>query len=159
LAWQVWRPLAHQYRVFDERLSERLPRWFSPTHLPLLPIRDLLPGLVLAAALGYAFGPFASLALVATLAAIGVIKRPFMNSHTPWTARHPRWTALGMVLLVISGIVLYAGLTVLDNQQHVTRNQGLQQWPERLCSRMPRSAPDCQAPATQAQWYGQEAAQ
>ena len=159
LAWQVWRPLAHQYRVLDERLSEHLPRWLSPTHLPLLPIRDLLPGLVLAAALGYAFGPFASLALVATLAVIGVIKRPFMNSHTPWTARHPRWTALGMVLLVTSGIVLYAGLKVLDNQQHVTRNQGLQQWPERLCSRMPRTAPDCQAPATQAQWYGQEAAQ
>lgn len=159
LAWQVWRPLAHQYRVLDEQLSARLPRALSPTHLPLLPIRDLVPGLILAAALGYAFGPFASLTLVVALAAIGMAKRPFMDHHTPWTTRHPRWSALGMVLFFVCGVGLYVGLVLLDNQHLVTRNQGLQQWTERLCSRMPRSAPECQAPATHAQWYGQEARQ
>ena len=156
LAWQGWRPLAHHYRVLDEQLSQRLPRWISPTHLPLLPIRDLAPGVVLAGALGYVFGPFASLTLVVVLALAGWIKRPFMNSHTPWTARHPRWAVLGTALCLISAVVLYAGLKILDDSHRVTRNQGLQQWTERLCSRMPRSATECQAPATQAQWYGQE---
>lgn len=159
VAWQAWRPLAHQYRVLDEQLSQRLPRWLSPTHLPLLPIRDLLPGLILAATLGYVFSPLASLTLVGGLALIGVIKRPLMNSHTPWTARNPRWAALGMTLLVILGIALYAGLALLDSQHRVTRNQGLQPWTERLCSRMPRTDTACQAPATEAQWYGQEATQ
>lgn len=79
-----------------------------------------------------------------------------MNSHTPWTARHPRWAVLGTALCLISAVVLYAGLKILDDSHRVTRNQGLQQWTERLCSRMPRSATECQAPATQAQWYGQE---
>ncbi|VVM77491.1 hypothetical protein PS664_02111 [Pseudomonas fluorescens] len=156
IAWQAWRPLAHQYRVLDEQLSQRLPRWSSPTHLPLLPIRDLVPGLVLAAALGYVFSPFASLTLVVALALVGLIKRPFMNHHTPWTARHPRWAVLGGALCLVSAVALYAGLKVLDNQHLVTRNQGLQQWTERLCSRMPRTADNCQAPATKAQWYGQE---
>lgn len=150
LAWQVWRPLAHQYRVLDERLSERMP-------LKLLPIRDLVPGVVLAGALGYVFSPVASLTLVGALALIGLIKRPFNNHHTPWTVRHPRWTTGGMVLAVLVVIALYAGLLLLDRQYLVTRNQGLQQWTERLCSRMPRTAPECQAPATEAQWYGQEA--
>ena len=67
--------------------------------------------------------------------------------------------ALGMALLVILGIVLYAGLALLDSQHRVTRNQGLQPWTERLCSRMPRTDTACQAPATEAQWYGQEATQ
>lgn len=156
IAWQAWRPLAHQYRVLDEQLSQRLPRWISPTHLPLLPIRDLVPGLVLAATLGYVFSPFASLTLVVALALVGLIKRPFMNHHTPWTARHPRWAVLGGALCLVSAVALYAGLKVLDNQHLVTRNQGLQQWTERLCSRMPRTADNCQAPATKAQWYGQE---
>ena len=152
LAWQVWRPLAHQYRVLDERLSERLP-------LKLLPIRDLVPGAVLAAALGYVFSPVASLTLVSTLALIGLIKRPFSNHHTPWTVRHPRWTNAGLVLFVLFGIALYSGLVLLDRQSLLNRNQGLQQWTERLCSRMPRTDTDCQAPATQVQWYGQEAPQ
>lgn len=156
LAWQVWRPLAHHYRVLDERLATRLPHWPRASHLPLLPLRDLLPGVFLALTLGYAFGPLASLALVAALATIGVVKRPFMNSHTPWGTRHPRWAAFVMTLCVIGGVALYAGLTQLDNQYRVTRNQGLQQWTERLCSRMPRTDLECQAPATPAQWYGQE---
>lgn len=157
VAWQAWRPFAHQYRVQDERLSQRLPRWISPTHLPLLPLRDLVPGLVVAVALGYVFGPFASLTLVAVLALIGWIKRPLTNHHSPWTARHPGWAIVGTALCVVAGVTLYAGLNMLDNQHLVTRNQGLQQWTERLCSRMPRNAAQCQAPATQAQWYGQEA--
>ena len=152
LAWQVWRPLAHQYRVLDEQLSARVP-------LKLLPIRDLVPGVALAAALGYVFSPVASLTLVGTLAQISLFKRRFDHHHTPWTVRHPRWTTAAMVMFVIGAIGLYAGLLMLDKQHLVTRNQGLQQWTERLCSRMPRTAPDCQAPATQAQWYGQEAKQ
>ena len=159
VAWQVWRPLAHQYRLQDERLSQRLPRWLSPTHLPLLPLRDLLPGGVLVAVLGYWFGPLASLTLVLALALIGAVKRPFMNQHTPWSVRNPRRTNLAIALCVVGGIALYGGLKVLDNHYLVTRNQGLQQWTERLCSRMPRTAEHCQAPATQEQWYGQEAAQ
>lgn len=159
LAWQVWRPLAHQYRVLDEQLSQRLPGWFSPTHLPLLPVRDLAPGLMLVATLGYVFSPFASLTLIVTLALIGVIKRPGMNRHTPWTAHHPRLTVLSIALGVIAVIALYIGVLLLDNNYRVVRNQGLQQWTERLCSRMPRSDAECQAPATQAQWYGQETSQ
>ena len=159
LAWQVWRPLAHQYRVLDEQLSQRLPGWLSPTHLPLLPVRDLAPGLVLVATLGYVFSPFASLTLIVTLALIGVIKRPGMNRHTPWTAHHPRLTVLSIALGVIAVIALYIGVLLLDNNYRVVRNQGLQQWTERLCSRMPRSDAECQAPATQAQWYGQETSQ
>ncbi|NVZ50814.1 J domain-containing protein [Pseudomonas sp. B6002] len=159
LAWQGWRPLAHHYRVQDEAFSQRLPGWLSPTHLPLLPVRDLVPGLVLVATLGYIFGPLASVTLIAALALIGGIKRPSMSRHTPWTASHPRWTLLGAALGVVGVIALYAGLVLLDNGHRVVRNQGLQQWTERLCSRMPRSDAECQAPATQKQWYGQEAAQ
>ncbi|WP_431703414.1 J domain-containing protein [Pseudomonas sp. BR20] len=157
LAWHIWRPLAHQYRVQDEHLSQRLPRGLSPTHLPLLPLRDLLPGLVLVALLSYLFNPLAGLTLVAVLAVIGLVKRPFTNRHTPWTAEQPRWAKVTRVFCVVVVISVFAGLKLYDNQYRVTRNQGLQQWTERLCSRMPRSAEHCQAPATQAQWYGQEA--
>jgi hypothetical protein len=54
-------------------------------------------------------------------------------------------------------VVLYGGLKMLDARHQVNRNQGLQQWTERLCSRLPATAQECQAPATEAQWYGQEA--
>ena len=99
------------------------------------------------------------LTLVLALALIGAVKRPFMNQHTPWSVRNPRKTNLAIALCVVAGIALYGGLKVLDNHYLVTRNQDLQQWTERLCSRMPRTAEHCQAPATQEQWYGQEAAQ
>lgn len=159
LAWHVWRPLAHQYRVQDEQLSLRLPRWASPTHLPLLPLRDLLPGAAMVTVLSYLFSPIAGITLVIALAAIGLAKRPSMNRHTPWTAEHPRWAKVAGVLGFVLAVALLAGLKLFDNQYQVTRNQGLQQWTERLCSRMPQSAEHCQAPATQAQWYGKEAGQ
>lgn len=159
LAWQVWRPLAHQYRVLDERLSARLPRWLSPTRLPLLPLRDLVPGALMMAALGYQFGPAASATLVLVLAVIGLFKRLTLKTYNARGPYNPQWTSGAIALCITAFVVVYTGLKMLDNQQLVTRNQGLQQWTERLCSRLPAEAPGCMAPATDAQWYGQEARQ
>ncbi|WP_369302898.1 hypothetical protein [Pseudomonas sp. N2-5-1-1] len=75
LAWQVWRPLAHWLRVLDERLGAKLPRGLSPTRLPLLPVRDLIPGAAMSIAISARFGPVAGLTLVAVLAAVGAYKR------------------------------------------------------------------------------------
>jgi hypothetical protein len=55
--------------------------------------------------------------------------------------------------------VLVAGLGSLQlftSQRTLNPNQGLQQWSERLCARMPANAEGCAAPATARQWYGQE---
>ncbi|WP_455910697.1 hypothetical protein [Pseudomonas putida] len=49
--------------------------WLSPTRLPLLPVRDLIPGAAMSIAISARFGPVAGLTLVAVLAAIGAYKR------------------------------------------------------------------------------------
>jgi hypothetical protein len=56
-----------------------------------------------------------------------------------------------LVLVIVLGV-----FKVISSQSTVNRNQGLQQWTERLCSRMPATASECNAPATVEQWYGQE---
>lgn len=157
VGWHVWRPLAHRYRLLDERLSALLPRWLSPTRLPLLPLRDLLPGAAMMAAAGYKIGPAASVTLLLVLAAIGLFKRYTLKTHTPWTTGNTQWPTRMIALGIAACVVLYGGLKMLDLQYQVNRNQGLQQWTERLCSRLPATAQECQAPATEAQWYGQEA--
>ncbi|MEE4104807.1 J domain-containing protein [Pseudomonas viridiflava] len=157
VGWHAWRPLAHKYRVLDEHLSTLLPRWLSPTRLPLLPLRDLLPGAAMIVAAGYKIGPAASMTLLFMLAVIGLFKRHTLKTHTPWTPGKVQWPTHMIVLSIASCVVLYGGLKMLDSQHQVNRNQGLQQWTERLCSRLPANAQECQIPATEAQWYGQEA--
>jgi hypothetical protein len=56
-------------------------------------------------------------------------------------------------------VALLGVFKVISSQGTVNRNQGLQQWTERLCSRMPASTSECGAPATMEQWYGKEAGQ
>jgi hypothetical protein len=56
-----------------------------------------------------------------------------------------------LVLVLVLGV-----FKVISSQGTLNRNQGLQQWTERLCSRMPDTASECTAPATVEQWYGQE---
>lgn len=159
LAWQVWRPLAHRLRVLDESLAAKLPRRLCPTRLPLLPVRDLIPGAAMSIAVSLQFGPVAGLTLVAVLAAIGAGKRRARLSVKQWAALFPR-KAIGAVGLgAIAFALVFGGLNYLDSRHQVNRNQGLQQWTERVCSRMPRTAEQCQAPATHVQWYGQEAQQ
>lgn len=157
LAWQVWRPLAHRLRVLDESLGAKLPRRLSPTHLPLLPVRDLIPGAAMSIAVSIQFGPIAGLTLVAILAAIGVGKRRASMSYKEWAALYPRKVIGAVGLGAIAFALVFAGLKYLDSRHQVSRNQGLQQWTERVCSRMPQTAEHCQAPPTPAQWYGQEA--
>lgn len=159
LAWQVWRPLAHRLRVLDERLAAKLPRWLSPTRLPLLPVRDLIPGAAMSIAISLQFGPAAGLTLVAVLAAVGAGKRRARLSVKEWAAIFPRKAMGAIGLGAIAFALVFGALKYLDSRHQVSRNQGLQQWTERVCSRMPRNAEACQAPATHAQWYGQEATQ
>lgn len=157
LAWQMWRPLVHRVRVLDESLAVRLPTRLCPTRLPLLPLRDLLPGAIMSVAISVQFGAVAGLMMVATLVVIGAGKRQARTGYKEWSTRHPRKTIgiWGLVTLLLT--MMFAALKSFDSHYQVGRNQGLQQWTERVCSRMPRTAQPCQAPATQAQWYGQEA--
>lgn len=157
VGWHVWRPLAHQYRVLDDRLGALLPRWLSPTRLPLLPLRDLLPGAMMMVAAGYKIGPAASVTLLLVLAAIGLFKRHTLKTHIPWKADNAQWSTRAIALGIAICVVLYSALKAFDSQHQVNPNQGLQQWTERLCSRLPATARECHAPATEAQWYGQEA--
>jgi hypothetical protein len=57
-----------------------------------------------------------------------------------------------VVLVVVLGVI-----NVIASQGTVNRNQGLQPWTERSCSRMPATTTECNAPATVEQWYGKEA--
>ena len=159
LAWQVWRPLAHRLRVLDEGLAAQLPHWLSPSRLPLLPVRDLIPGAVMSAAVSIQFGPVAGLTLVAVLAAIGMGKRRARMSYKQWASVYPRRAIASIGVGAIAFALAFTGLKFLDSHHQVNRNQGLQQWVERVCSRMPQTAEQCQAPATHAQWYDQEAPQ
>ena len=141
----------------DESLAVRLPTRLCPTRLPLLPLRDLLPGAIMSVAISVQFGAVAGLVMVATLVVIGAGKRQARTGYKEWSTRHPRKTigVWGLVTLLLT--MMFAALKSFDSHYQVGRNQGLQQWTERVCSRMPRTAQPCQAPATQAQWYGQEA--
>ncbi|MGE8188276.1 J domain-containing protein [Pseudomonas sp. NPDC086278] len=145
---------AHRWWLLDDRLSARVLPRFSPDHLPFGVLRDLVPCAVMAAGLGYFHGPLASAIYVATLLGVGLIRR---RQSKPRTSSSPilKYCLMGVGVLVL--VALLGVFKAIANQGTVNRNQGLQQWTERFCSRMPASATACSAPATHEQWYGKEA--
>ncbi|UMZ09291.1 J domain-containing protein [Pseudomonas sp. MPFS] len=154
LHW-LWQPLAHRLWARDHRLGSRLPSWLNPNQR-LLPLRDLLPVAVLGPVLGYVCGPISALVYLAVLPSIALVRNIEFKHGMPWRQLAP-WQrrlmgGLGCVLLA-AGLL---AIKLLGDYGTVTANQGLQQWSERLCARMPANAPDCAAPATRAQWYGRE---
>lgn len=146
--------LAHRYWLLDDQLSARLSPSLKP--LPFGIVRDLIPGAVMAAGLGYLHGIVGSAVYIATLASVGFIRRLEVNPRVSWESTRP-WFKRCLAVTGILVLVLLLGVfKVIASQGTVNRNQGLQQWSERLCSRMPVTASECNAPATVEQWYGQE---
>ncbi|MBV6822939.1 J domain-containing protein [Pseudomonas sp. PD9R] len=148
--------LAHRWWLLDDQLSARLLPGGNPDSAWFGWLRDLIPGAVMAVGLGYVFGLIASSVYVTTLLAVGLLRRRRLNPRVSWERSSPilkrGLTGAGVLLL----IVLLGVLKVISNQGTVNHNQGLQQWAERFCSRMPASSAECSAPATVEQWYGKE---
>jgi len=154
LHW-LWQPLAHCLWARDHRLGSRLPGWLNPGQR-LLPLRDLLPVAVLGPALGYICGPISAMVYLAVLPSVALARNIEVKHGISWRQLAP-WQrrllgGLGCVLLTIALVAI----KLVGDYGTVTANQGLQQWSERLCARMPANAPGCAAPATSAQWYGRE---
>lgn len=154
LGW-LWQPLAHRLWVRDQALGARLPHWLDPDR-EVLVLRDLLPALLISGALGYFCGPVSAATYLAVLLGVASLRRRELKAQASWEKPAP-WRR--RLLIGLGCMVLVAGLGSLQlftSQRTLNPNQGLQQWSERLCARMPANAEGCAAPATARQWYGQE---
>ncbi|MHC8327144.1 J domain-containing protein [Pseudomonas sp. LB1P83] len=153
LDWLTGR-VAHRFWLLDDRLSVRLSPSLKP--LPFGVLRDLIPCIAMAVGIGNVYGLVGSIVYVTTLASVGLIRRWEVNPHVSW--QHAslllKRCLMGAGILVL--VLILGVFKVISSQGTVNRNQGLQQWAERLCSRMPVTASECNAPATVEQWYGQE---
>lgn len=146
--------IAYRFWLLDDRLSVHLSPSLMP--LPFGVLRDLIPCIAMAAGIGNVYGVVGSIVYVATLTGVGLIRRREVKPRVSWQhasslLKHSLTGAGILVLVLILGV-----FKVISSQSTVNRNQGLQQWTERLCSRMPVTASECNAPATVEQWYGQE---
>ena len=156
LNWLVHN-VAHRVWRLDDRLSASLCPGSLKDSPPFGVLRDLVPGALMVAGLGWFFGPIAGVVYVATLATFGLVRRWQSRPRVSWEESGPALkvgvTILGIVVLaVVLGV-----FKVVASQGTVNRNQGLQPWTERLCSRLPATTSECSAPATDEQWYGKEA--
>ncbi|MHC8391925.1 J domain-containing protein [Pseudomonas sp. MDT2-39-1] len=146
--------VAHRFWLLDDRLSVRL----SPSLMPLSfgVLRDLIPCIAMAVGIGKVYGVVGSIVYITTLTGVGLIRRREVNPHVSWQHASPllKRCLMGAGILVL--VLILGVFKVISSQGTVNRNQGLQQWTERLCSRMPVTASECTAPATVEQWYGQE---
>jgi len=155
LDWLARQGVKH-YGALDERLSRRTLPGFSPDDPPFRVLQDLLPHLLMSLALGKVLGVLASATYLTTVIGVGLLRRREISPGVSWQRPSP-WLKRGLITLGV--VLLIAGLGVakiISNQGSVNRNQGLQPWAERWCSRMPADAVDCSVPATAAQWYPQE---
>lgn len=155
LNWLVHN-FAHRWWVLDDRLSARLCLGFAAESPPFGVLRDLVPCALMVAGLSWFFGPIAGAVYATTLATFGLIRRRQVKPHVSWEQTSPLLkvcltTIAAMVFIVVLGVI-----NVIGSQGTVKRNQGLQPWTERLCSRMPATTAECSAPATVEQWYGRE---
>lgn len=153
---RLWRPLSQRLCEWDERLSQRLPHHSHPYHSPLL-LRDLLPVALLGALLGLVTSPLAAVVYGGVRLLVALLRQRELDPMHAWQRISP-WPRR---LLLTAGIaLLLAGLGTLkwfDGRHTAGRDQGLQPWTERLCARLPASAAECAVPATEQQWYPQEA--
>ncbi|WP_447785643.1 J domain-containing protein [Pseudomonas germanica] len=146
--------LAHRYWLLDDWLSARLcPGIVAPFGV----LRDLIPCALMVAGLTWLFGPVGGVVYATTLAVVGLVRRRQIEPHVSWEQRNPLLKICLAVLGVVALVILLGVLNVIASKDTVTRNQGLQPWAERLCSRLPATATGCGAPATREQWYGAEA--
>ena len=155
LDWAT-RRLVHPWWTLDERLSGRLLPGFSPDDPPFRLLRESVPTLIFSVALGVLLGSVAGATYLTLVIGVGLLRRRDITPGLSWERPSPWLTriAIGVgVLLLVAGLGV---AKVMSNQGSVNRNQGLQAWAERLCSRMPVDAAECNAPATDEQWYPQE---
>lgn len=150
LLW-FWPSVADRVWTGDHRLSQRLSSRLSPRRPAPLLVRELLPCWLVAGVIGAWLGLIPLLTYAGTLLGLAWADRAgkrLRGYPASW------WLAWGLIAGVAFGTVaLYTahGMTVAG------RNQGLQPWPERLCSRLPATVDNCRLPATREQWYGKEA--
>lgn len=146
--------LAHRYWLLDDWLSARLCPGIAA---PFGVLRDLIPCALMVAGLTWLFGPVGGVVYATTLAIVGLVRRRQIEPHVSWEQRNPLLKICLAILGVVALVILLGVLNVIASKDTVTRNQGLQPWAERLCSRLPATASGCGAPATREQWYGAEA--
>ncbi|WP_456021453.1 J domain-containing protein [Pseudomonas protegens] len=146
--------LAHRYWLLDDWLSARLCPGIAA---PFGVLRDLIPCALMVAGLTWLFGPVGGVVYATTLAVVGLVRRRQIQPHVSWEQRNPLLKICLVILGVVALVVALGVLNVIASKDTVTRNQGLQPWAERLCSRLPATATGCGAPATREQWYGAEA--
>jgi len=153
--WWIWPEMADRFWSLDQRISERLAAKLSPRRPTPLVLRELLPCWLVAVVIGIWLGILPLLAYTGVMLGLAWLdrptqRRPARNSAYP----NSWWLAWGLTLIVVLGTLALYGANSLTV---AGRNQGLQPWPERLCSRMPEKVEDCRLPATREQWYGKEA--
>ncbi|WP_166215797.1 J domain-containing protein [Pseudomonas atagonensis] len=149
--------LAHRYWLLDDRLSTGLCLGLMKDAPPFGVLRDLLPCALMVAGLSWLFGPVAGAVYVATLAVVGLARRRQVKPHVSWEQTSPVLKLCMTILGILALVIVLGVFKVTASQGTVNRNQGLQPWAERQCSRIPASTAECGAPATVEQWYPQEA--
>ncbi|MFW6749373.1 J domain-containing protein [Pseudomonas glycinae] len=156
LNWLVHN-VAHRVWRLDDRLSAVLCPGSLKDSPPFGVLRDLVPGALMVAGLSWFFGPIAGGVYALTLATFGLVRRWQSRPRGSWEENQPA-VKVGVTILGILVLAIVLGVfKVVASQGTVNRNQGLQPWTERLCSRLPATTAECSAPATVEQWYGKEA--
>ncbi|QTD35953.1 J domain-containing protein [Pseudomonas fluorescens] len=155
LNWLV-HDFAHRAWWLDDWLSASLCPAFLKDSPPFGVLRDLVPCALMVAGLSWFLGPIAGAVYAGTLAIFGLIRRRQVKPHTSWeNTRTPVKVCMSILGIVALAIVLGV-FNQIASQGTVNRNQGLQPWAERLCSRLPITTTECSAPATVEQWYSKE---
>ncbi|UZE31506.1 J domain-containing protein [Pseudomonas asplenii] len=158
LCLELWQPLAERLGKLEYVLTSRFARWLSPRRPASLVLREILPCWLLAALVAAGGGFAAMLSYGATLLLLGTLNRAgkyfFLivpEPSAPSTRRRRPKVVLGALLIGLLALIAYR------NHTHLSPGQGLQEWPERLCSRAPDLA-ECMIPSNREHWYGAEQA-
>ncbi|MCU0070281.1 J domain-containing protein [Pseudomonas koreensis] len=156
LNWLV-HGVAHRLWWLDDSLSARLCFGYFKDSPPFGVLRDLVPCALVVAGLSWFLSPIAGAVYATTLVIFGLVRRRQVKPHTPWEETGAL-RKFGLSMLGIGVLTIVLGVfNHIASQGTVNRNQGLQPWTERLCSRLPATTTECSAPATVEQWYGKEA--
>lgn len=160
LAWCVsWvcRAVALNAWRTDKALRERCGHWLSLRRPTPLPLRESLPGWLLAIPAFLAGGIGALLVYTAVLLGLALLSRTSRPDRRKqaFTESPPGSWLREMRIGIAFGLLassLWVAVAII-NYRPLGEDQGMHPWPLRLCATLDDTSPPCQVQVTRQQWY------